>query len=233
MKEFVVSPGGVKSWASEDRPREKMLSLGKAVLTDAELLAILIGSGTVEESAVDLARKVLSGVNNNLGELGRKSVHDLTKHKGIGEARAICILAAMELAKRRQQSEPIQKKKITCSRDAYELVYPKLADLSHEEFWILLLSRSNKVIELKMISKGGITGTVVDVRLIFAEALAQKACAMILSHNHPSGNLKPSESDIRLTKKMCEAGKILDIPVLDHIIATDSAYFSFADESML
>ncbi|MFT4678680.1 MAG: DNA repair protein RadC [Litorivivens sp.] len=233
MKDLMSSPGGLKSWASEDRPREKMMSLGKSVLTDAELLAILIGSGTIEESAVDLARKVLAASNNNLGELSRKSVHDLMQHKGIGEARAISILAAMELAKRRQQSEPIQKKKITSSRDAYDLLYTKLADLSHEEFWVLLLSRSNKVIELKMISKGGITGTVVDVRLIFAQALAQKACGMILSHNHPSGNLKPSESDIRLTKKMSEAGKILDIPVLDHIIATDNAYFSFADESML
>ncbi|MCB0761232.1 MAG: DNA repair protein RadC [Flavobacteriales bacterium] len=224
---------GIKALASEDRPREKLVALGKSNLSDAELLAILLGSGTREMSAVELARVLLEHCNNHLVDLGKASIHELMRIKGIGEAKAITVIAALELARRRDEAVPVDRSKISSSSDAYRIVKPKLADLAHEEFWIIILSRSNRVKRTHLISKGGIAGTVVDVRMIFAEAMARSASALILAHNHPSGNLTPSEQDIRLTKKLTEAGKILDIPVLDHIIASENGYFSFADESML
>ncbi len=224
---------GIKSWAEEDRPREKLLLKGKASLSEAELIGILIGSGTSSISAVDLAKQILNGSDNNLNELARLSVKDLTKYKGIGEAKAISIVAALELGRRRKDTESLKKPKITSSTDVYNLIKPDLLDLSHEEFWVLLLTRNNQVIKKQLISSGGVSGTVADPKLIFKSALEELASSIILIHNHPSGNLKPSDQDIKLTKKMVEAGRTLEIPVIDHVIFTNEAYFSFADEGIL
>lgn len=224
---------GIKSWAEEDRPREKLLLKGKASLSEAELIGILIGSGTSSISAVDLAKQILNGSDNNLNELARLSVKDLTKYKGIGEAKAISIVAALELGRRRKDTESIKKPKITSSSDVYNLVKPDLLDLSHEEFWVLLLTRNNQVIKKQLISSGGVSGTVADPKLIFKSALEELASSIILIHNHPSGNLKPSDQDVKLTKKMVEAGRTLEIPVIDHVIFTNESYFSFADEGIL
>ncbi len=223
----------IKSWAEEDRPREKLLLKGKAALSEAELIGILIGSGTSSMSAVDLSKLILSSANHNLNELARYSVKDLTKFKGIGEAKAISIVAALELGRRRREQETIKRPKITASKDAYELMKGHLLDLPHEEFWILMLDRSNHVIKKGQISSGGVSGTVVDPKLVFKNALDELASYIILVHNHPSGNLKPSEPDIRLTKKIKDAGFMLEIPILDHIIITNESYFSFADEGIL
>ncbi len=223
----------IKDWALEDRPREKLLNKGINSLSDAELIAILIGSGNKNESAVELSKKILKNVDNNLNELGKLKIEELEKNKGIGTAKAITIIAAMELGKRRKQSDLIKKNKISSSNDAYIIFSIILADLSYEEFWILLLNRSNKIIDKIRISKGGITGTVTDIRIIMKEALDKKATSIILCHNHPSGNVKPSESDIKITKKIKEAGEIMDIKVLDHIIVVEKEYFSFADEGMI
>jgi DNA repair protein RadC len=224
---------GIKSWAQEDRPREKLLLKGKASLSEAELIGILIGSGTPSLSAVDLAKLILNGSGNSLNELARLSIKDLIQFKGIGEAKAISIVAALELGRRRKETETTKKPKISSSSDAFELLKPELLDLNHEEFWILLLNRSNHVIKKQLISSGGVSGTVADPKLIFKAALEELASSIILIHNHPSSNLKPSEQDIKLTKKMTEAGKVLEIPVLDHLIFTNDAYFSFADEGIL
>ncbi|HNP18078.1 MAG TPA: DNA repair protein RadC [Fulvivirga sp.] len=224
---------GIKSWAEEDRPREKLLLKGKASLSEAELIGILIGSGTSSISAVDLAKQILNGSDNNLNELARLSVKDLTKYKGIGEAKAISIVAALELGRRRKDTESIKKPKITSSSDVYNLVKSDLLDLSHEEFWVLLLTRNNQVIKKQLISSGGVSGTVADPKLIFKSALEELASSIILIHNHPSGNLKPSDQDVKLTKKMVEAGRTLEIPVIDHVIFTNESYFSFADEGIL
>lgn len=224
---------GIKSWAEEDRPREKLLLKGKASLSEAELIAILLGSGTSSLSAVDLAKQILSAYGNNLNELARMGVKELTKFKGIGEAKAISIVAALELGRRRKESEVVKKPKITSSQDVHNLIKPELLDLQHEEFWTLLLNRSNLVIKKQLISSGGVSGTVADPKMIFKTALSELASSIILIHNHPSGNLKPSQQDINLTKKMSEAGKLLEIPVLDHIIFTNESYFSFADEGMM
>jgi DNA repair protein RadC len=224
---------GIKSWAQEDRPREKLLLKGKASLSEAELIGILIGSGTPSLSAVDLAKLILNGSGNSLNELARLSIKDLIQFKGIGEAKAISIVAALELGRRRKETETTKKPKISSSSDAFELLKPELLDLNHEEFWILLLNRSNHVIKKQLISSGGVSGTVADPKLIFKAALEELASSIILVHNHPSSNLKPSEQDIKLTKKMTEAGKVLEIPVLDHLIFTNDAYFSFADEGIL
>ncbi|UII23461.1 RadC family protein [Fulvivirga ligni] len=223
----------IKSWAEEDRPREKLLLKGKASLSEAELIGILIGSGTRSMSAVDLSKHILNQSGNDLNQLAKLSVKDLMKFKGIGEAKAISIVSALELGRRRKDTEPQKKPQITSSEDAYKIISPELLDNRHEEFWILLLNRRNMVIKKQLISSGGVTGTVADPKIIFKSALEELACGIILVHNHPSGNLKPSQQDIHLTKKMTEGGRVLEIPVLDHIIFTDNGYFSFADENML
>jgi len=223
----------IKNWNEDDRPREKLLLKGRTALSDAELIAILIGSGSRKESAVSLSKRILASVGNNLSELGRLSVPELMEFKGIGEAKAISIAAAMELGRRRRAGEALERKKITSSNSVFEYVQPIIGELPHEEFWILYLNNSNKIIKSNQLSKGGITGTVVDVRLAFKEALQLGAVGIILAHNHPSGTLKPSQADIQLTKKLKMAGESLDIKVLDHLIITEKAYFSFADENML
>ncbi|WP_247232102.1 RadC family protein [Telluribacter sp. SYSU D00476] len=223
----------ILSWAEEDRPREKLLQRGKAALTDAELIAILIGSGTVDQSAVDVAKLILGSANNNLNELARQGINELKKIKGIGEAKAITIVAALELGRRRKESEVPRRRRITSSNDAYEEMKPYLLDKPHEEFWILLLNRANEVLRPVLISTGGVAGTVADPKLIFKHALEHLASSMILFHNHPSGNLTPSQADKDLTRKLKEAGRVLDLPVLDHLIFTDSSYYSFADEGLL
>ena len=223
----------IKNWNEADRPREKLLLKGRTALSDAELIAILIGSGSRNESAVSLSQRILASVSNNLSELGRLSIPELMEFKGIGEAKAICIAAAMELGRRRRTGEALERKKITSSNSVFEYVQPIIGELPHEEFWILYLNNSNKIIKSAQLSKGGITGTVVDVRLAFKDALQLGAVGIILAHNHPSGTLKPSQADIQLTKKLKTAGDSLDIKVLDHLIITEKAYFSFADENML
>lgn len=223
----------ILSWAEEDRPREKLLLKGRSALTDAELIGILIGSGTRSMSAVDLAKHILNKVNNDLNELAKLSVKDLQKFKGIGEAKAISIVSALEVGRRRKEKEPTKKEKIACSRDAYEAMRPHLLDLHHEEFWIILLNRANIITNKLQVSAGGVSGTVADPKIIFKLALDHIASGIILVHNHPSGNLSPSQADIDLTKKLKEAGKFLDVPVLDHLIFTDNDYYSFADKGML
>jgi DNA repair protein RadC len=223
----------IKYWAEGDRPREKLLLKGKNSLSDAELIAILISSGNDKESAVELARRILNHSRNNLIELSRMSVSDLMQFKGIGEAKAISIIAALELGKRRRYSEALERPVIRSSNDAFEHCYPQLSDLTYEQFWILLLDQANKVIRLVNVSDGGVAGTVADPKRIFKIALELSACGLILCHNHPSGNLRPSDSDIKLTKKMTDAGKSLDINVIDHLIIGTDAYFSFADEGLI
>ena len=217
----------------EDRPREKLLRRGRQELSDAELLAILIGSGNRRETAVDLSRRILHAMDNDLNRLGQISVAGLKKFPGIGEAKAITILAALELGRRRQSTDIQQRPQITCSRDAYDILQVNLIDLPHEEFWILLLNRANRVVGRERISSGGVAGTVVDAKLVFGKALGQMACSVILAHNHPSGNLRPSQADLQLTTKLVRAGKSLDIAVLDHLIVTQAGYYSFADEGQL
>lgn len=223
----------IKSWAEEDRPREKLLLKGKSILSHAELIGILIGSGTASLSAVDVAKQILSHNNNDLNQLAKLSVKELMKFKGIGEAKAISIVSAMELGRRRKDTQSTLKPRITCSKDAYENIKPELLDIDHEEFWTLLLNRSNMVIKKQLISSGGVAGTIADPKIIFKSALEELASSIIMVHNHPSGSLKPSQADINLTKKMKEGGKFLEIPVLDHLIFTNNGYFSFADENML
>jgi len=223
----------IKAWNEDDRPREKLLLKGKIALSDAELIAILIGSGSRDESAVGLSQRILASVENNLGELGKTSVVKLQKFKGIGEAKAISIVAALELGRRRRGQDALERKKITSSESAFELLQPIIGDLPHEEFWAVFLNNANKVLQTLQLSKGGITGTIVDVRLTLKTALQLGAVGMILAHNHPSGTLKPSQADKQLTKKLKLAGESLDIKVLDHLIITEKAYFSFADEQLL
>jgi DNA repair protein RadC len=223
----------IKSWSPDDRPREKLMLKGKSALSDAELIAILLGSGTSSMSAVDLAKKVLQPAGNNLHELARLTVRDLVKIKGIGEAKALTIVAALELGRRRKDLENHEKPKITGSKDAYDLVKSDLLDIPHEEFWIILLNRANRVIKKSQISQGGVAGTVADPKIIFKLALDELASGIILAHNHPSGNLTASQADLDLTKKLREAGKLLDIQVLDHIIVAGQKYLSFADEGLM
>jgi DNA repair protein RadC len=223
----------ILSWAEEDRPREKLLLKGKESLSDAELMAILLGSGTVSLSAVDLAKLILKDCNNNLNDLAKLGVKDLQKFKGIGEAKAITIISALELGRRRKEAGQNKKDKITCASDVYAVMKPHMLDLQHEEFWIILLNRSNDVIKKVFISSGGIAGTVADPRIIFKHALENLASAIILIHNHPSGNTKPSDADLSLTRKLKQAGSFLEIPILDHLIFTDHGYYSFADEDKL
>ncbi|MGM0406499.1 MAG: RadC family protein [Bacteroidota bacterium] len=223
----------IKEWAVEDRPREKLLKKGIQSLSNAEIMALLIGSGTKNESAVDLSKKILNKTNNNLNELGKLDVNELIKNKGIGEAKAITIIAALELGKRRKLSEIIEKKKITKSNDVFDLFQPVVGDLPHEEFWILLLNRSNRIIEKIKISQGGVSGTVIDVKIILKHAVEKLASSIILCHNHPSGNRNPSSSDDAITHKLADGANLLDIKVLDHIIIADTNYYSYADEGTL
>jgi len=223
----------IKDWAVEDRPREKLLSKGPRSLSDAELIAILIGSGNIEETAVELSRRILASADNNLNELGRKSIDFLIKFQGIGEAKAVTIAAALELGKRRKEADVFNKKQITSSKDAAEYFQPMLGDLNHEEFWILLLNRGNRIIDSFMVSQGGISGTVIDVRLILKNALDKMASAIILCHNHPSGTMQASNADLNITRKIKSAAEIMDISVLDHIIIGQNNYLSLADEGML
>lgn len=223
----------IKAWAEDDRPREKLLHKGRNALSDAELIAILIGSGNRELSAVELSKNILASAKFDLSELSKFGTNELMRFKGIGEAKAISIVAALELGRRRKEVSNIEKAKITSSRDAFQVIYPKLADLPHEEFWVILLNRGNKVLRLENISRGGVSGTVADAKLIFKAALDRLACSVILAHNHPSGNLKPSDADVHLTQKLVKAGKTLDIAILDHLIIGDDSYYSFADEGQM
>ncbi len=223
----------IKNWSQDDQPREKLRDKGKSVLSDAELVAILIGSGSREESAVDLCKRILASVNYNLNALGKLSIKQLMEFKGIGEAKAITIAAAMELGRRRRLEDAVQLDKITSSRSVFDVMQPVLGELPHEEFWILYLNNSNKVIQKNQLSKGGITGTLVDVRLVLKSALEVGATSLILCHNHPSGTLKPSQADKDITQKLKTAAQSLDIKVLDHLIITEKTYFSFADENLL
>lgn len=223
----------IKNWAEGDRPREKLLQKGREFLSNAELLAILIGSGSRNESAVELCQKILGKAGNNLNELGRLTVKDLMMNKGIGEAKALTIVAALELGRRRRGEEALEKKKISSSSSVFELMQPVIGELPHEEFHVIYLNNSNKVIDRYPLSKGGITGTLVDIRLAFKQALHLGATGTILVHNHPSGNLNPSAADKQLTQKFKTAGESLDIKVLDHIIITEKSYYSFADEGLL
>ncbi len=226
-------PLTIKNWAVNDRPREKLLQKGKLALSDAELIAILIGSGNTDESAVELSKRILFETKNNLNLLGKLSAQQLMIYKGIGEAKAISIIAAMELGRRRRTEDALELVKIASSSTVFELLQPIIGELPHEEFWILYLNNANKIIEKVQISKGGITGTLVDVRITLKKALELGATSLILAHNHPSGNLNPSEADKQLTNKLKIAGESLDIKVLDHLIVTEKSYFSFADEGLM
>ncbi len=223
----------IKSWAEDDRPREKMLLKGKTTLSDAELVAILIGSGSKNESAVTLSKRILASIDNNLNSLGKLSVLELQKFKGIGEAKAISIITALELGRRRRLEEALELPIITSSKAVFNIMQPLIGELQHEEFWIVYLNNSNKVIYKDQLSKGGLTGTLVDVRLVFKKGIEFNATSIILCHNHPSGKLQPSSADKQITSKLVKAGETLDIKVLDHLIVTENAYFSFADENLL
>lgn len=222
----------INQWAEDDRPREKFLLKGKSSLSDSELLAILIGSGSRNESAVQLCQRILASANNNLNQLGKLSIAQLTEFKGIGEAKAIAIAAALELGRRRRSEDAEDLKKINSSKAVFEIMQPIIGELPHEEFWILYLNNSNKVIHKAQLSKGGITGTVVDSRIVFKTAFEQNATSIILTHNHPSGKLAASQADIEITKRLKLAGEQLEILILDHIIITETGYYSFQDDGI-
>lgn len=223
----------IKYWSDDDKPREKLVQKGKSVLSDAELIAILIGSGSRNESAVELSKRILASVDNNLNNLGKLTIKHLMQFKGIGEAKAVTIAAALEMGRRRRGEKAEKITKITSSTSVFELLQPILGELEHEEFWIVYLNNSNKVLHNAQLSKGGITGTLVDVRLVMKQALDLGAVALILAHNHPSGAIRPSEADKQITQKLKVAATALDIKVLDHLIITQKEYFSFADEKLL
>jgi DNA repair protein RadC len=233
MKIDEARPLKIKSWSPEDRPREKLLLKGTSALSHAELIAILIGSGTTTLSAVEVAKKILQAVENNLHELAKLSVNDLMKVKGIGEAKAVTIVAALELGRRRKDIDSQEKPRVTGSKDAFELLKGDLMDLPHEEFWVILLNRANRMMKKKKVSEGGVSGTVADPKIIFKFALEELASGVIVVHNHPSGNLAASQSDIDLTKKLKEAGKFLEVQLLDHLIIAGQKYYSFADEGII
>ena len=233
METYKKEKLAITAWAEEDRPREKLLSKGKQALSDAELIAILLGSGSREETAVALAQRILNSVGNNLIDLGNCSLAELQRFKGIGEAKAITIAAAAELGRRRQFTAPKKRPQITSSYDAYKVIAPVLIDLAHEEFWILFLNRNNLVIGKEKISSGGVAGTVVDAKNVFLKTIQkERATGIILCHNHPSGNLNPSQADISLTKKLKAGGQLIDISVHDHLIISEKGYYSFADEGI-
>jgi len=223
----------IKSWAEDDRPREKLMLKGKIALSDAELIAILIGSGSRNESAVDLSKRILSSIDNNLNKLGKLSVSDLQKFKGIGDAKAISIITALELGRRRRIEDAMELPEIKSSKAIFNMMQPLIGELQHEEFWIVYLNNSNKVLHKEQLSKGGLTGTLVDVRMVFKKGIELFSTAIILCHNHPSGKLQPSQADKSITSKLKLAGETLDIKVLDHLIITENAYFSFADENLI
>lgn len=233
MKKKISKSLSIKEWSLDDRPREKLVAKGNTSLSDAELIAILIGSGSHDESAVALSKRILKANNQNLNELARLSLSELQKFKGIGQAKAVSIAAALELGRRRRLEKALEKPKITSSKAVFELMQPIIGDLAHEEFWVIYLNNSNKVITKVQMSKGGLTGTLVDTRLIYKKAIEVAATGIILSHNHPSEKLQPSQSDKNITQKIKEAGKVMDISLLDHLIITEKAYFSFADEGIL
>lgn len=222
----------ITNWHEDDKPREKLMLKGKSVLSDAELIAILIGSGSRNESAVGLSKRILASVDNNLNALGKLNIQQLMNFKGIGEAKAISIIASMELGRRRRAEDAVELKKITSSKMIFEIMQPIIGELQHEEFWVLYLNNSNKVLAKSQLGKGGITGTLVDVRLVFKPALEMGATALILCHNHPSGTLLPSDADKQITQKLKAAGQNLDIKVLDHIIITENGFYSFNDDGI-
>ncbi|WP_072532256.1 DNA repair protein RadC [Bacteroides ilei] len=223
----------INQWAEEDRPRERMMQYGASTLSNAELLAILIGSGSSGESAVELMRKILGAYQNSLSSLGKACIEELCRFKGIGTAKAVTILAAAELGKRRMEEEPLERKSVRCSKDIYMLFYPLMCDLPVEECWILLLNQSSKVIDRLKVSIGGLASTQVDIRCILREALLKRAVSVILCHNHPSGNVSPSRDDDRLTEALRRAGEVMNIRLLDHIIITDGTYYSYSDEGRI
>lgn len=223
----------ITAWAEDDRPREKMMLKGRQSLSDAELIAVLIGSGTTKLSAVDLSKQILQTFNNDLNALAKLNIKELTKFNGIGDVKAIKIVAAFELCRRRKGDNSAKIQRITCSKDAYYLINPYVTDIQHEEFWVIFLGRSNKVLTIANVSKGGMTSTIADPKIIFKQALEHSATNLILVHNHPSGSLSPSQQDIILTNKLIKAGELLEIQVIDHLIIGDRQYYSFADEGKL
>ncbi|MDR1876570.1 MAG: DNA repair protein RadC [Flavobacteriaceae bacterium] len=223
----------IKSLAEDERPREKFLSKGKYSLSDAELLAIILGSGSKKESSINLAQRILASVDYNWNELAKLSISDLCKFNGIGKVKAIEIITSLEIGRRKSLQEALKKEKITSSKDIFNILQPIIGDSTIEEFWVIFLSRAHKVLSKEKISQGGITGTVVDPRLIFKHALELNAVSLIISHNHPSGNVQPSNSDIQITREIKEAGKLLNINLVDHLIVTQTSYYSFADEGVL
>lgn len=223
----------IKSLSEDDRPREKLAMLGRQNLSDAELIGIILGSGNKNETAVQLAQRMLSENQNNINKLAKLSLAELKKFKGVGEAKAVNIAAAFELGRRRTEVETVQRVKITSSHVAYQILQKRLSDLPHEEFWVLILNRANQVIKEDYLSKGGISGTVVDVRLVCKSAIENNASSLVIAHNHPSGQLLPSEQDKKITKKLNEALQTFEISLLDHLIIGDQNYYSFADEGLL
>lgn len=223
----------IKAWAEEDRPREKLMTQGRRALTDAELIAILIGSGSRNETAVELSKRILHHYNNDLNRLGKASIAELCKFKGVGEAKAISIVAALEVGRRRDDTEAEEVETVLSSKDGYKYIKKHLVDLYHEEFWVILLAKNNRILGRELISKGGVSGTFADPKVIFYAALQRQASSIILVHNHPSGNPKPSRDDIEMTKKIVSGGRMLDINVFDHLIVTDTGYTSFADEGLI
>ncbi len=233
MEETLHKHAPIKSWAEDDRPREKLVVKGRQALSDAELLAILLSSGNRDETAVQLAQRILREHKNSINELAKLHLNDLKRYKGVGEAKAVTIAAALEMGRRRTDESLEQKTKITSSKTAYDVIKSKLSDLPHEEFWVIFMNRRNSIIKTECISKGGVSGTVVDVRLILRSALENLTSSIILCHNHPSGNLRPSQEDLSLTKKVKEAAKLMDMTLQDHLIIGEHAYYSFADEGIL
>jgi len=223
----------LKSLAEDDRPREKFLLKGKSAVSDSELLAIIMGSGNREESAVELARRILNSVENNWHRLSHLSIKDLTKFKGVGEAKAISIATALEIGNRKSQQEVLERQQISSSKDAFEILQPHLSDLQTEEFWAIFLNHQNKILYKTCLFRGGIASSVADVRVIFKTALEHFSTQIIVAHNHPAGSLKPSKEDISITQKIKEAGKLLDIELLDHLVLTQNNFFSFKDEGLL
>lgn len=223
----------IKLWAEDDRPREKLILKGSSALSDAELLAILLGSGSRTESALTLSKRLLRQFKDDLNELAHAELEELKLFKGVGDAKAVSILSAMELSRRRMGQQRTKKSKLSSSRDAFEVFAPVLSDLAHEEFWVCYMNRANQILKYEQISKGGIHGTVADSRLIFGRALKLKSCALILAHNHPSGNLKASEADLQLTRRIKQAGDLMEISLLDHLIIGDGDYFSFSDQGLI
>ncbi|MFN5182257.1 MAG: RadC family protein [Bacteroidota bacterium] len=231
--DFSLNTRAITSWSQEDRPREKFLLKGKSALSDAELMAILIGSGTRKESAVELCRKIMTAAGNDLHQLGKFTLQDFKKFKGIGVAKALTIASALELGRRRSDNSPTELKRIKCSKDAYDLMRPKFIDLPHEEFHVVYLNRSAGVIKQQMLSSGGTKGTVVDVKIIIKNGIEVLASSILLFHNHPGGSSNPSKEDIAVTKKIVEAARLFDMSVSDHIIIYENKYTSFADEGLL